>query len=120
MIMNTNRQITRNPSRRVKRRITVAAAAVFVLYVLGSFGKLHYLNYAERRDLAAVRARQVELHREIESLKKEKKNLENIDYLKDYARRKLFLMGEGEIPIRITNAPWEAKPEEGGGKSGSK
>ena len=97
----------------MKKKIALAAAAVFMAYIIGSFGNLHYLNYVERRELEQVKKQQVELRGELKELKKEKRKLEDVDYLKDYARRKLFLMGEGEIPIRITNAPWDEEPDTG-------
>lgn len=105
--MTDSRRRTRHHAKRVKKRIALAAAAIFLVYIIGSFGRLHYLNYVEQRHLNVAKKQQEELRREMEELKREKRNLEDIDYLKDYARRKLFLMEEGEIPIRITNAPWD-------------
>ena len=90
--MTDSRRRTRHPAKRVKKRIALAAAAIFLVYITGSFGRLHYLNYVEQRNLNVAKKQQEELRQELEKLKTEKRNLEDIDYLKDYASIKLFLM----------------------------
>lgn len=104
--------------RQAKRRLAIAVFAVVMVYMLTAFGRLHYLNYVEKKELDFERKKQEELRARLADLKKEKKNLEDVDYLKDYARRKLFLMDEKEVPIRIKNAPWEEGADSEGITSG--
>ena len=92
----------------------MAAACVFCFfYFIFSFGRLHYYNYLEQRNLAVVKEENKQLRQKAETLREEKKNFLDISYLKDFARRKLFLMDKNEVPIRIINSPKEDVQSDG-------
>ncbi|MEW6202831.1 MAG: septum formation initiator family protein [bacterium] len=91
----------------LKRMLMAAAFVLCFLYFIFSFGRLHYYNYLEQRNLAAVKEENKQLKQKAEMLRGEKKNFLDLDYLKDYARRKLFIMDKDEVPIRIINSPKE-------------
>ncbi len=67
--------------------------------------------------MAEVQKENRQLKQKIESMRDEKKNFLNIDYLKGYARKKLFLMEPQEVPIRIINPSHEdGEPADAGNK----
>jgi len=113
-----HRRIKRNSRVHLRRVLMLAAGFFCIFYFIFSFGKLHYINYIEGRRLAEVKQEKRQWIQKRDSLLEEKKNFLNIDYLKGYARKKLFLMEPREVPIRVINPSHkDGEPADAGNKN---
>lgn len=86
---------------RGRKRLITLIGAVLVLYLVFLFGKLHWMNYQEQKDLDRINRQTRELKKRYEHLKAEKKKLNDVEYMKSIARTKLYLLEPNEVPIKI-------------------
>lgn len=90
---------------RGRKRLVALIGTGLVLYLVFLFGKLHWMNYQEQKELNRIRKETREIDKKYNSLKTERKKLEDIDYVKAIARKKLYLLEPSEVPIKIHTDP---------------
>ncbi|MFA6449414.1 MAG: septum formation initiator family protein [bacterium] len=77
-----------------------------LIYVTAYLVNLNYQNsIGLERGIHAVKAEQREKFERIKNLKEEKIKLHNIEYLKEIARKELYLMPPREVYIKIVPNP---------------
>jgi cell division protein FtsB len=106
-----NREIKNSALKRKKIRsldskpYRIAYSLIFfgiVIYVTAFLTNLNYQNsYKLNREIRAVKIEQKSKMERIRSLKEERIKLHNIEYLKEIARKELYLMPPREVYIKI-------------------
>ncbi|MEW5944670.1 MAG: septum formation initiator family protein [bacterium] len=91
----------KNKAAFTKKTVFFTVVAGMLCFAVFTFAKLNYLNYVEQKNLDSQLETKRDLERTLRKLQKEKNDLHDLEYLKEYAREKLFLMEENEIPIRV-------------------
>ena len=86
---------------------------LLLLYLSFCFGRLHYLNFIsmEQKSRAIVAENQQKLER-IRQLERKKVELNNLEYLKEFARKNLYLMDPREVHIKIIPNPADGSGKE--------
>lgn len=90
-----------------RKRLVILIGAILGLYVVFVFGVLQWKIFMSDRDLDRIKSQNRMIERKIDNLTIKRKKLQNIDYVKNVARAKLYLMESNEVPIKIRGG---AKP----------
>ena len=98
------RQLARAKKDIGRKRLVSLVGVVVVFYLVFLFGKLHWMNYQEQRDLNRIVRQTSELKKKYKVLKTERKKLEDVNYVKSIARTKLYLLEPNEVPIKIRDS----------------
>jgi cell division protein FtsB len=104
-----NRQKARSLDSRPYRIAYSLLVALISIYVVGCLLSLNYQNYISlERDIRIQKAEQGHKLSHISRLKEEKIKLHDIEYLKELARKELYLMPPREVYIKILPNPAKA------------
>ena len=95
------RSLGAQPYRKVYKFLLVG----LLLYLSFCFGRLHYENIVAEIELSRQQTMNSELLGKKQQREEEKAKLYDLEYLKEYGRENLYLIGPEEVQIKITPNP---------------